>query len=176
MVAFSEITDAAVFLERVGGLVADEARNNLIVSIAGTIVRAPDVFPDRSMYVVERSGEPVAASLMTAPYNMILTDALDAEAAALLAEHVFDRGVAIPGVTGNRPTVDAFVEAWEARSGTVPELSMRQGVFSLEAVGTSPGFRVWRDRAFLRIAVSSWSGNSSSPRRRFPTRSTTPMR
>ncbi|VAW00904.1 hypothetical protein MNBD_ACTINO01-1236 [hydrothermal vent metagenome] len=134
MVALSEITDAAVFLERVGGLVADEARNNLIVSIAGTIVRDPDVFPDRSMYVVEQSGEPVAASLMTVPYNMILTDALDAEAAALLAEHVFDRGVAIPGVTGNRPTVDAFVEAWEARSGTVAELSMRQGVFSLEAV------------------------------------------
>ncbi len=134
MTTFHEITEVAAFLERAGRLIEDEARNNLILGIAGTLACSPDVFPDHGMYILERSGEPVAASLVTNPYNMILADAHDAEAAGLLAEHVCDRGVAIPGATGNRPTVDAFVEAWETRSGRVAELSMRQGVFALEAV------------------------------------------
>lgn len=134
MVTFHEITDPTTFFARVGRLVADEARNNLIIGIARTVARSPDVYPDHGMYVVERSGAPVAASLVTAPYNMILADSTDVDAAGLLADLVFERGIGIPGVTGNRPTVDAFVATWEARSGTVAEVSMRQGVFSLETV------------------------------------------
>lgn len=104
MVTFHEITDPEIFLDRAAGLIADEARNNLIIGIAGTIARSPDVYPSRRMFVVERSDEPIAASLVTAPHNMILADAHDDEAANLLAGHVFDAGVDIPGVTGNRPS------------------------------------------------------------------------
>ncbi len=134
MATFHEITDAEEFLDRIAGLIADEARNNLIIGVARVIARSPDVYPNHAMYVVERSGTPIAASLVTAPHNMVLADALDDEAASLLAGYVLDREIAIPGVTGNRPSIDAFVGAWESRTGESAKLSMRQGVFALEAV------------------------------------------
>ncbi len=134
MTTFHEITGVAAFLERAACLLEDEARNNLILGIAGTIARSPDVYPSHRMFIVERSGAPTAASLVTAPHNMILADAHDDEAASLLAEHVFETGIDIPGATGNRPTIDTFVATWQARAGTFAELSMRQGVFSLDSV------------------------------------------
>jgi predicted GNAT family acetyltransferase len=134
MATFHEITDPEAFLDRAAGLVTDQARNNLIIGIARTIARSPDVYPSRRMFIAERFDGPIAASLVTAPYNMILADARDDEAASLLAEHIFDADVDIPGVTGNRPTVDAFVATWQARSRTSAELSMRQGVFAIDTV------------------------------------------
>lgn len=158
MATFHEVADATAFLERVALLVEDEARNNLIIGIARTIARSPEVFPDHGMYVVEGSEGPIAASLVTHPHNMILADARDDAAAALLAGFVADRELEIPGVTGNRPTVDAFVMAWEEQSGTRARISMRQGVFSLDAVSSTEPASGTARRAVMgdRDLIAQW--------------------
>lgn len=133
------IATAAEFLERAGPLLAaDEARHNLILGIAGVLRDRPEVYPEFGLWVAEEAGKPRAAALITPPHNLVLADAVDPEAVALLAEAVQDSGVPIPGVVGNRPTVDLFNGIWAARAGVTPRLRMAQGVFALAAVRSVP--------------------------------------
>jgi uncharacterized protein len=123
------------FLQRAGALLtADEARHNLILGIAGVVRDRPEVYPEFRLWVVEDGGAPVAAALLTPPYNLILADAATREAVACLAGALRDGGLSLPGVIGNRPTVDWFNEAWLPQARVRPCLQMAQGVFSLEQV------------------------------------------
>lgn len=133
------VASAAEFLERAGPLLgADEARHNLILGIAGVLRDRPEVYPEFRLWVVEAAGAPVAAALITPPHNLVLADAADPLALALLAEAVHDSRLPIPGVVGNRPTVDRFNDVWAARAGVAPRLHMAQGVFALAAVRPVP--------------------------------------
>jgi predicted GNAT family acetyltransferase len=129
----------AEFLERAGTLLAaDEARHNLILGLAGVLRDRPEVYPEFGLWVVEEAGAPVAAALITVPYNLVLADALAPGALASLAAVVRESGLPIPGVVGNRPTVDGFKAVWGALTGAVPQLRMAQGVFALDAVRSVP--------------------------------------
>lgn len=131
----ASVSSAAEFLERAGPLLhADEARHNLILGLAWTLHRRPEVYPAFRLWVVEGDGEPAAAALMTPPHNLVLADAADPAALPLLAAAVRDAGVAVPGVLGNRPTVDDFTEVWAPLAGVTPILRMAEGVFALERV------------------------------------------
>ncbi len=127
------------FLRRAGPLLAaDEARHNLILGIAGVLRDRPEVYPEFGLWVVEEAGVPVAAALITAPHNLVLADAAGPEALRSLAAAVRQSGRPIPGVLGNRPTVDRFNEAWAPPAGVAPRLCMAQGVFALEKVRPVP--------------------------------------
>jgi predicted GNAT family acetyltransferase len=133
------VSAPAEFLDRAGALLgADEARHNLVLGIAGVLRDRPEVYPEFHLWVVEGAGGPVAAALITPPHNLVLADAVAPEAVALLAGAVHDSGLPIPGVVGNRPTVDRFNEIWAARAGVTPRLRMAQGVFALAAVRPVP--------------------------------------
>lgn len=132
------IPTAAEFLERAGPLlVADEARHNLILGIAGVLRDRPEVYPEFGLWVVEDAGAPVAAALITPPHNLVLADAFPG-AVVPLAAAVRASGVPVPGVVGNRPTVDRFNEVWAPLAGVSPRLHMAQGVFALTAVRPVP--------------------------------------
>jgi len=74
------LADAATFLaEAEPLLLADEARHNLILGIAGTIRDSPDHYPARSLWLV-REDEVVAAALRTPPHNLILAGPRSKEA------------------------------------------------------------------------------------------------
>ena len=133
---------AAEFLESAGPrLLAAEGRHNLILALAWLLHDRPEVYPEFGLWVVEEGGVPVAAALITPPFNLILADA-DPRALPVLAAAVRESGVPVPGVLGNRPTVDWFNGVWAPRAGVVPRLRMAQGVFALERVlpvGPAPG-------------------------------------
>jgi uncharacterized protein len=131
------LDDAGGFLaEAEALLLADEARHNLILGIAGTIRSYPDRYPERQFWVVRDGGRCVAAGLRTPPYNLALAqpaaaDALDVLVAALA-------NVDLPGVTGGRPEADSFAAAWCALRGVSSRTTMAQGIHALERVTPPP--------------------------------------
>lgn len=133
------VPDAAEFLERAGPLLlADEARHNLILGLVGVLRDRPEIYPVFGLWVVEEEGRPLAAALITPPFNLVLADASDRAALAPLAVAVGESGLPVPGVLGNRPTVDWFNEIWGPAAGVVPRLRVAEGSFALEAVIPPP--------------------------------------
>jgi uncharacterized protein len=131
------LDDAAEFLaEAEGVLLADEPRHNLILGLAGTIRDAPDLYPQRSLWLVRDDVEVAAAALQTPPYNLVLARPRSPEALTALAGGVAREE--LPGVVGAVPEVDEFVELWSRHTGAGVRTSVRQGVFALEQVEQPP--------------------------------------
>ena len=132
------LDDATAFLaEAEPLLLADEARHNLILGIAGTIRDAPDLYPLRSLWLVRDADEVVAAALRTPPYNLILAKPRSTPALAALAEAVAE-DEEIPGVVGTVPEIHEFAECWSKHSGVPGRVNMRQGVYALDQVELVP--------------------------------------
>jgi len=128
---------AAEFLaETEGLLLADEARHNLILGIAGTIRDAPHLYPARNLWLVRDGGEVAAAALQTPPYNLVLARPRSPEALAALAAGL--TRAELPGVVGAVPEVDEFAELWSRHTGAGVRTNMRQGVYALERVEPPP--------------------------------------
>ena len=122
-----QLADAAEFLERAAPLLlADEARHNLILGLAGTLRDQPDVYPDYGLWVVEDGGGAIGAALRTRPFNLVLAQESD-DAVALLARSIDET---LPGVVGAVPEVDRFVAAHSAAA----QPRARQGIYALHTV------------------------------------------
>jgi len=134
------LDDAAEFLAQAEPLLlADEARHNLILGIAGTIRDSPDVYPLRSLWLVRDGGAVVAAALRTPPYNLILARPTSPAALEALVGGIAE---ALPGVNGSVPEVQEFAASWAERTGASARTNMRQGVYALEqveALAPAPG-------------------------------------
>lgn len=132
------LDDAAAFLaEAEPLLLADEARHNLILGIAGTIRDAPDLYPLRSLWLVRDGLDVMAAALRTAPYNLILARPRSSPALVALAETVAATEE-IPGVVGTVPEIHEFAELWSKHTGVHGRVNMRQGVYGLDQVELVP--------------------------------------
>jgi predicted GNAT family acetyltransferase len=127
--------DPAAFLVRASPLLlADEARHNLMLGIAGTLDRHPGAYPEHRYWIVEEEGRTVGAAMQTPPFNLILSRAETADVTAALADTLHNAGVTLPGVTASVPEVEDFAAAWEARSGFVRRARMRQRIYRLTEV------------------------------------------
>ena len=128
-----ELEDPGAFLEATAQLLLeDEARNNLILGIAGTLAQHPSVYPDFRLWLVENDrGEVVGAALQTPPYNLVLGRPHDDDALAALADALAIQGAELPGVTGAVPEVDAFSECWAERTGLSPQRRMAQRIYGI---------------------------------------------
>jgi len=136
VIEVARFDDAGAFLtEAEPLLLADEARHNLILGIAGTIRDAPDLYPLRSMWLVRSSGVALAAAVRTPPYNLILARPRSPEALAALCDAIKED---LPGVVGAEPEVHEFAELWSRQMGVPARTNMRQGVFALERVEPPP--------------------------------------
>jgi uncharacterized protein len=116
-------------------LLADEARHNLILGIAGTIRDSPELYPLRSFWLARHGRTVVGAAMRTPPYNLILARPSSPEALAALAHAVSDE---LPGVVGAVPESEEFAELWAAHAGVRARTHMRQGVYALEQVEPPP--------------------------------------
>jgi predicted GNAT family acetyltransferase len=124
--------DAAAFLAEAGDLLlADEARHNLLLGIAGTVRDSPDLYPLRSFWLGRHGGQVVGAAMRTPPYNLILARPFSPAALEALADAVSEE---LPGVVGCVPESEEFAELWATRAGIRARTNMRQGVYSLEQV------------------------------------------
>lgn len=131
---FELIADPVEFERRTRVVVADEARHNLLRGILGNIIADRTTYEDFQMFLVSQGAEVVAAALMTKPYNLILADVNEATVVSELVAGLVASGITIPGVIGNRPTVDRFVVVWEETTCQPASLTMEQGVFALDEV------------------------------------------
>jgi len=131
--------EAAAWLDAVGPLLlADEARHDLILGLAGTLIRHPSVYAEHRLWAVERSGAVVAAALQTPPHNLVLARPADAGAVAALARSIHEEGVRLPGVTAAAPECDAFADAWSGLTGERVRQVMGQGIYRLREVRDVP--------------------------------------
>jgi len=128
-----ELDDPGAFLEStIPLLLEDEARNNLILGIAGTLDRHPTIHPEFRLWLVEDgTGDVTAAALRTPPYNLVLGQPRTEEALVMLADALSDQRVELPGVTGAVPEVDAFSERWLTRTGLRRNRRMAQRIYRL---------------------------------------------
>jgi predicted GNAT family acetyltransferase len=128
-------SDAAEFLAEAGPLLlADEARHNLILGLAGTIRDRPGYYGEFHLWTVERAGDVVAAALQTPPYNLVLGQAADEEALEELAGAISSDGIELPGVIAAIPEADRFADAWELLTGTTRRLRRAQRIYRLGEV------------------------------------------
>jgi len=132
------IPDPEEFLATTADLFSDEARNNLVLGIAGVMLRDPDTYPERHLSAVDQDGVPVAAALVTLPRALILGDADSQDAVTGLVRLAEGLSPRIPGVIGNGPTVQMFANKWRALTGDDVSVLMNQGVFAIETVVSPP--------------------------------------
>lgn len=129
-------TDAGEFLDAAGPLLlSDRARNQLILGIFGAAQKQPDIYDSYEAWAVfEDDGAAVAAASMTAPWNLVLADARSDSSVEVLATTVASSGSHVPGVVGNRPTIDGFARAWCEVGSCERTVEVEHGVFALETV------------------------------------------
>lgn len=130
------LSEPAEFRERAAPLLTDEASHNLILGILGTLISAPDVYPESRLFLVADESGPQCAAIMTPPYNLILADTPKLEALSVLIRTLIVDELDVPGVIGNQPTIDHFVGEWCRITGGRADLQMEQGVFSLDEVSS----------------------------------------
>ena len=124
------LADPAKFLaEAMPLLLADEARANLILGVAGTLRDEREVYSEFELWIAGDE-TPVGAALRTPPHNLVLL--AEGDAAEALADALADEGAELPGVTGNLPEVDRFAARWAARTDCQAVVLMQQGVYALE--------------------------------------------
>jgi predicted GNAT family acetyltransferase len=122
-------------------LLADEARHNLMLGIAGNLRDHPGLYLEFHGWVAEDDGRPVAVALQTPPYNLVLARPSSSAGVEALADALRDARVGLPGVTAALPEVDQFAEAWLRRADLEPHVRMRQRIYSLTAVRPVQGVR-----------------------------------
>jgi len=133
----SRLEDPAAFLDAAMPLlVADEARHNLILGIAGTLRAHPSHHPDYGLWLAEDGSDAVGAAVITPPHNLVVARPRDDSALEALAAAIdFD----LPGVVAAQPEAEAFAAAWTAKTGATPRMIRAQGVFALERVAQPEG-------------------------------------
>ncbi len=130
------LRDAAAFLDQAGPLLlAEEARHNLILGISGTLAVTPDRYPEKRFWVTLDGGEPVAAALLTPPYNLVLALPRDDAALAALASAIDEE---LPGIVAAHPEVGEFARLWADTHDIEPRVLRNQGIYSLERVRPVP--------------------------------------
>jgi predicted GNAT family acetyltransferase len=129
--------DARAFLDAaVSLLLEDEARNNLILGVTGTLVEDPDRYAAKRFWVVtDDSGAPAAAAMRTPPYNLLLAPARTDAALETLVGAIEDE---LPGIVASHPEVDDFVRLWSQSHAAEPRILRNQGVYALEHVQSLP--------------------------------------
>ena len=127
--------DAVEFLRLAGPLLErDEARNHLLLGIAGTLTARPDAFDVVHFWVVRDRDEPSAAAVRTEPFNLVLGDPSSNVALGPLLDAVLADDPEVPGIVGNVPFAEVAAEHLAERSGRDAERTLSLGVYGLTSV------------------------------------------
>ena len=159
--------DAQAFLRLAGPLLErDEARNQLPLGIAGTLMARPDAYDVVHYWVVREGNEPVAAAVRTEPFNLVLGDPSPEAALGPLLEAIVADDPEVPGIVGNVPFVETAAERLAGASGRTAERILSQGVYGLTTVrdvARAPGeprTAVPADRALLLAWLRAFADES----------------
>ena len=117
--------------------------NNLLIGLAQTLIRRPDLYSDPPyLAIVHDAVSPVMAALRTPPHNLVLSTVRSGsrvpDAAEALTRDVSSVFPRLPGVLGPRGVVESFLRTWERRTGQRSSLVLTEGVYGLERVVEPP--------------------------------------
>lgn len=122
-------------------LMREEAKNNLILGIAGRVRDGRSYGDDPPIFLtVDVDRDLIAAAIRTPPYPLILHceedrfDALD-----VVIDHLLTADPRLPGVNGAVRPAAAFADLWTKRSHTCAEIGMRLRVYCLREVDPPVG-------------------------------------
>ena len=122
-------------------LLADEARHNLMLGIAGNLRDHPGLYLEFRGWVAEDDGEVVGAALQTPPYNLVLARPSAPSGVEALADALWRARAELPGVTAALPEVEEFADAWIGRARLESRVRMRQRIYRLTTVQPVQGVR-----------------------------------
>jgi uncharacterized protein len=129
-----QVHDAKAFYAAVEAhLLRDEVVNNLIIGIASS-ARYGQMSSLPLMLAAWNGATVVGAALMTAPYNLILSQLAHPDAAAAIATYCAEHAIAPPGVVGTVEDSARFADAWATRSGQAARLATPQRLYRLDRV------------------------------------------
>jgi GNAT superfamily N-acetyltransferase len=150
-------------------LLADVARNNLVLAILQVLLDDPDLYPVFHLWLAVHEGRPVGLAMQTEPFNVIVAEPLEHDAIDALAEAVVADGGPLPGVIANRPWADRFAERVTARTGRMAERILEEGVWMLTAVEDVPAPRgtaraaTPADRDLVRTWIRAFADEALPP-------------
>jgi predicted GNAT family acetyltransferase len=151
-----QFQDSKQFYERTKDyLLAQEAKHNLLLGIARTLQKNPERFENPYLAVVETDGDIKAIAIRTPPRHLVISQVRDLDAIAIFAQHLHDKGEAIPGVSSLPTEAEKFAKAWQSLTGKAYQLGLQMQIYQLDAVQpvakVNGYFRVARegDRALL---------------------------
>jgi uncharacterized protein len=126
------VEDPAAFLEAASPLLlADEARHNLMLGIAGTLRDHPSRYPEYGLWLANDGGETVGAALRTPPHPLVVARPRDDSVLEAMAGAIDDEPSRLVAA---QPEAGVFAAAWATRTATTPRTHRAQGVFSLDRV------------------------------------------
>ncbi len=139
MLALTTYADPARFLERAQGMLEQhEALNNLILGLADTLIRMPDIYPEYELLTVDDGAAIRAVGLRTLPNKLqlylpdVAQDVVD-----LVAQHAYEQDSTLPGVMAMVETAAAFADAWIRIAGGRVQSKMSMLVYELRQVTPS---------------------------------------
>lgn len=141
-------------------LCRDEARNNLMVGIAGSVRDGRRYGDEAPLFLtVHEGGELVAAALRTPPYPMILHCEEDRPGALdLIIDHLLETSHHIPGVNGMEGTARTFAGIWTERTGQTASIEVALRIYTLTEVTpvrNVPGAMRWAEDADVPL-LATW--------------------
>ncbi len=149
--------DSIAFLDLAGPLLRrDEGRNHLILGVAATHAADVNAYEGHHGWVVLDPG-PVATALWTPPRHLLLGDPSEDAATAPLVQAIAEDAPGLPGVTGNHPAVEAFVDGWTSVTGRSARTLARLTDYALTDVRElqrSPGAPRPADRHDRHLVVA----------------------
>ena len=122
-------------------LLADEARHNLMLGIAGNLRDHPGLYLEFRGWVAEEDGEVVGTALQTPPYNLVLARPSASDGVAALVDALWRARTELPGVTAAVPEVEQFAGEWMERARLESQVRMRQRIYRLTTVKPVQGVR-----------------------------------
>jgi uncharacterized protein len=168
------VEDPAAFLAAASPLLlADEARHNLILGIAGTLRDHPSHYLDHGLWLAKDGSAVVGAALITPPHNLVVARPRDDAALEALAAAI---GEELPGVVAAQPEAELFAAGWAARTGARARTNRAQGVFALERVDPRPPVSAGCERPELPTDPCSSTGGTPLRRKRSASRLTMILR
>ena len=151
--------DAATFLAVVEApLLKDEAKNNLILSIAERVGAGTQFGEQDPLFLsIEDEGVLVATAMRTPPFNAIVhCEDGHPDAIEVLVDHLLEFDPELPGANGEATVVSAFSKIWSTKKSVAAKKAMSQRVYCLREVVRPegvPGAMRWATRDDLEVVI-----------------------
>lgn len=125
---FKILTDSSanIFLKEARSLLyKNEAEYSLMLGLCTSMLSSEGRI---HLFRITKGGDTTAAAIQTPPHNLIVTQASEKEL-EVLANHIFDTGLDVPGVVGPTESASIFADKWSKMTGKNQKLGMVQKIY-----------------------------------------------